>query len=252
VKIQPPPSEPKSQEIKGPPAPTSPKTANPSNAAAAGAALGLHPEQAKEVRTPGTKRASQPAVPGKPSRRGEVDTHHRDPLAAPDKSAAHGIELVQGGLSALALDVLIYPRHGDEALLRTGGLELVEALRRLPPVQAGEVTVTQGFGLPCRHVLHVGAVPWGKADDAEVNRLRRGYQAALRSAHELKARTVGLSPLATSPTPLAAERAARVALSSLLGYEAQFARIVVCLPDPATFALYARLLSELRTAPFSG
>src|SRR6476646_8366178 len=106
------------------------------------------------------------------------------------------IEVIQGDITALALDAIVNAANEsllggggvDGAIHRAAGPELLAACRAIPEVSPGvrcpigEARITPGFRLPARHVIHTVGPIWRGGAQREPEHLASCYRASLRLA----------------------------------------------------------------------
>jgi O-acetyl-ADP-ribose deacetylase (regulator of RNase III) len=163
----------------------------------------------------------------------------------------HVIEIIQGDITTLAVDAIVNAANSslaggggvDGAIHRAAGPELVFASRRLAPCATGDAKITPAFRLRARYVIHtVGPVWRGGGNDEE---------ALLRSCYE-RSFAVALAPgdiasiafpaISTGIYGFPKVRAAGIAIGVMREHESRFKRIVACVFDAETEALYRSAL----------
>ena len=166
------------------------------------------------------------------------------------------IEIVQADITTLDVDAIVNAANSalaggggvDGAIHRAAGPALAAAATALAPCATGDAVITPGFGLPARFVIHaVGPVWWG-GDRGEPALLRRAYERSFALARERgDIRSIAFPAISTGayrfPRPLAAE----IAVGVMRDHEAAFERVVACLFDRESVALYRRLLLDPST-----
>jgi O-acetyl-ADP-ribose deacetylase (regulator of RNase III) len=165
------------------------------------------------------------------------------------------IEIVRGDIAALDVDAIVNAANStllggggvDGAIHRAAGLELARAAGALGPCPPGEARITPGFGLPARFVIHAVGPIWSGGDHGEAAILRRAYTHVFEIARETPGiRSIALPAISTGAYGFPKERAARIALAVMLDNEPHFDRIVACVFDRESEALYIRTLNDLR------
>jgi O-acetyl-ADP-ribose deacetylase (regulator of RNase III) len=133
----------------------------------------------------------------------------------------------------------------DGAIHRAAGPELVAECRLLGGCQPGNAKSTKAYRLPARWVIHTVGPVWHGGDHGEPGQLRSCYQAALRVADDLGARTIAFPAISTGifgyPSELAAEVAVQAIRESRVG---RIEEVILVAFDQATYRLYTRLLSD--------
>jgi O-acetyl-ADP-ribose deacetylase (regulator of RNase III) len=163
------------------------------------------------------------------------------------------IEIVQADIATLSVDAIVNAANSalaggggvDGAIHRAAGPQLVRASAALAPCPAGNAVLTPGFGLPARFVIHAVGPVWSDGTRGEPDLLRRAYEKSFDLARaQGQIRSIAFPAISTGayrfPKPLAAE----IALAVVRANESAFERIVACLFDRESVALYTRLLTK--------
>jgi O-acetyl-ADP-ribose deacetylase (regulator of RNase III) len=167
------------------------------------------------------------------------------------------IEIVRADITTLAVDAIVNAANSglaggggvDGAIHRAAGSALAAAATALAPCEPGGAVITPGFGLRAAFVIHaVGPVWWGGGRD-EPALLGRAYERAFELARaEPAIRSIAFPAISTGayrfPKPLAAE----IAVGAMRRHEGAFDRVVACLFDAESVALYTRLLGAAGAA----
>jgi len=142
------------------------------------------------------------------------------------------IELVRGDITRQQVDAVVNAANPtlmggggvDGAIHRAGGPAILEECkriretlpgRRLPP---GEAVVTTGGNLPARYVIHTVGPIWEGGGAGEDETLARAYRRSLELAKERGMRTVAFPSISTGAYGFPVERAARIALRTILEF----------------------------------
>ena len=162
------------------------------------------------------------------------------------------IELVRADITTLRVDAIVNAANStlaggggvDGAIHRAAGSELARAAVRLAPCPAGQAVLTPGFRLPSRFVIHAVGPVWQGGTHGEAELLRATYESAFRLARsEPSIKSIAFPAISTGaymfPKPLAAE----IALDAMRRHADGFERIVACLFDDASLALYENVLA---------
>jgi O-acetyl-ADP-ribose deacetylase (regulator of RNase III) len=145
------------------------------------------------------------------------------------------IELVRGDITQQQVDAVVNAANPtlmggggvDGAIHRAGGPAILEECkriretlpgRRLPP---GEAVVTTGGNLPARYVIHTVGPIWEGGGAGEDETLARAYRRSLELARERGIRTVAFPSISTGAYGFPVERAARIALRTILEFVRQ-------------------------------
>jgi O-acetyl-ADP-ribose deacetylase (regulator of RNase III) len=167
------------------------------------------------------------------------------------------IEVVQADITTLDVDAIVNAANSalaggggvDGAIHRAAGPELAPAAMAFGRCPPGEAVITPGFRLRARFVIHAVGPVWGGGHRGEADTLRRTYESGFQRAREEPLiRSIAFPAISTGaymfPKPLAAE----IALDVMRRNAGFFTRIVACLFDDASVALYDRLLAAADTA----
>lgn len=116
-------------------------------------------------------------------------------------------QIVNTDITTLPVDAIVNPTdryysgsgNTDLAIHTAAGERLREACDRLPELQTGSVEVTEGYGLPCRYVIHTVGPVWRGGSHNEAVLLRSCYLNAMLRAKKLGLTSVAF-PLISSGT----------------------------------------------------
>jgi O-acetyl-ADP-ribose deacetylase (regulator of RNase III) len=162
------------------------------------------------------------------------------------------IEIIQGNITTLAVDAIVNAANSslaggggvDGAIHRAAGPELVRASMALAPCATGDAVVTPGFGLRARYVIHAVGPVWrgGKSNEEALLRsaYARSFAAALAPGDIA---SIAFPAISTGIYGFPKARAAEIAIGVMRDHESQFERIVACVFDAETEALYRSALS---------
>ena len=154
----------------------------------------------------------------------------------------HRIEIVEGDITRLDVDAVVNAANKtlqggggvDGAIHRAAGPELRAACLRLGGCETGEAKITPGFRLPARHVIHTVGPVWGGGERGEDRLLASCYRNSLALGLNHGLATIAYPAISTGAYGFPPERAARIALrtviSGLAGTEA-IERVVFCCFD---------------------
>ena len=114
--------------------------------------------------------------------REDITRMHVDAIVAAG-SAAPGTPTPTGGVNG--------------SIHKKAGARLVEALRRLGGIHTAQVTLTEGYELPCRYVIHTAGPVWRGGSFGEEALLRTCYREALRLAARQKFASIAFPLIST-------------------------------------------------------
>ncbi|MFW6108476.1 MAG: O-acetyl-ADP-ribose deacetylase [bacterium] len=138
------------------------------------------------------------------------------------------LRLVEGDITVQETDAVVNAANSslmggggvDGAIHRAGGpeilaecKEIVKAQGRLP---TGQAVITTAGRMPARHVVHTVGPVWHGGDSDEDTRLADAYRNSLTLAAENGCRTVAFPSISTGVYGFPIDRAARIALRTLI------------------------------------
>lgn len=165
------------------------------------------------------------------------------------------IELVQGDITDLATDAIV--NAANESLQMGGGVAGAIRRRGGPAIQrecddiggtpVGTAVLTTGGNLKARYVIHAVGPRWGEGDEDQ--QLANAVNMALKLADKKRLRSLAIPAISTGIFGFPKERAANVILSTTLTFvrdtNTTLRRIVFCLFDPASYAIFEETFNEL-------
>lgn len=153
------------------------------------------------------------------------------------------VELVEGDITEQRVDAIVNAaneglRGGggvDGAIHRAGGPEIMAECRRIGRCPTGSAVITTGGQLLARHVIHAVGPVWRDGAHGEPNLLAGAYRSSLQLAEEHNLRTVAFPSISTGVYGYPIDRAARVALRTVVDYLKGNTRL-----DLVRFVLFGR------------
>jgi O-acetyl-ADP-ribose deacetylase (regulator of RNase III) len=110
------------------------------------------------------------------------------------------------------------------AIHRAAGPGLAAECRPLAPIRPGEAVMTGGHALPNRYVIHCLGPVWGRDEPADAL-LASCYRNALRLAEAKGIASIAFPAISTGVFRFPVERAAEVALGTVLQAAPQLAKV---------------------------
>ena len=165
------------------------------------------------------------------------------------------LEICQGDITTLKVDAIVNAanvdlQHGGGvafAIVRKGGAiiqsesdAVIAHLGR--SLETGEPAITSAGRLPSKFVIHVAGPQWGEGD--EDRKLRNAIRNSLALADEQGIKSIAFPAISTGIYGFPVERAAKLMLAEATAYlrgETKLERVVVCLYDAGTFAVFTAL-----------
>lgn len=164
------------------------------------------------------------------------------------------IEILRGDITKLDVDAIVNAANAelaggggvDGAIHRAAGPQLEEACMPLGGCPTGSAVLTPGFNLPARFIIHAVGPIWRGGNAGEAGQLRGAYEASFARAREQGTiRSIAFPAISAGIYGYPKDQAARIALQVMKQHEAEFDRIVACVFDPETEAIYRQALLEL-------
>jgi O-acetyl-ADP-ribose deacetylase (regulator of RNase III) len=161
------------------------------------------------------------------------------------------IEILQADITTLDVDAIVNAanqalRGGggvDGAIHRAAGPGLLQELLRYPGCATGDAVLTGGHRLRARWVIHAVGPVWRGGDAGEPALLRRAYESAFSRAREAGGiRTIAFPAISTGVYGYPKRDAARIALDVMRAHEGAYDRVIACLFDAESAAVYRELL----------
>jgi O-acetyl-ADP-ribose deacetylase (regulator of RNase III) len=178
-------------------------------------------------------------------------------------SVLNRVSVIQGDITVQQVDAIVNAANSalkrgggvDGAIHRAAGPELQRELDTIGGCPTGECRISAAYGLPSRRLIHCVGPVWrggGAGEDAD---LAGCYRSALELADRHGLATLAFPAISTGIYGFPPDRAARVAIDSVLEGLDTFPGIAqvrfVCF-DTATADLYRDLLAQLfRDSPGS-
>ena len=162
------------------------------------------------------------------------------------------IEIIKGDITTLAVDAIVNAantalRGGggvDGAIHRAAGPDLLVELKRTAGCPTGDAVRTRAYQLPARYVIHAVGPVWSGGSQGERELLAHAYEAAFARAREATdVRSIAFPAISTGVYGFPKADAARIAIAAMRAHESEYDRIVACLFDDESAALYREILA---------
>lgn len=151
----------------------------------------------------------------------------------------HRIDIVESDITRLDVDAIV--NAANEMLAPGGGVcgaihhaagpELRDACAKLGGCETGEAKITPGFRLPVRYVIHTVGPVWGGGERGEDRLLASCYRNSLALAADHGLASIAYPAISTGIFGFPPDRAARIALRTVLDALADspsIERVVFC------------------------
>ena len=167
------------------------------------------------------------------------------------KIGATSLVLMQGDITQQDTDAIVNAANAtlmggggvDGAIHRAGGPQILEECKEIVAeigrCPTGNAVITTGGELPAKYVVHTVGPVWSGGDRGEPELLARAYRNSLALAAKNGARSVSFPSISTGAYRFPIEKAAAIALATVVELAKQFAF------DEVRFVLFSA--DDLRT-----
>ena len=169
------------------------------------------------------------------------------------------LRLVQGDITVQKVDAIVNAANSslmggggvDGAIHRAGGPDILAECRAIVARQgelpAGQAVITTGGRMAARHVVHTVGPVWQFGTRVEDETLEDAYRNSLTLAAEHGCRTVAFPSISTGAYGFPIERAARIALRTLIRTlpDIEVDEVRMVLFSPRDLDVYAAALDDV-------
>ena len=168
------------------------------------------------------------------------------------------IEVLRGDITTVVVDAVVNAANSalrggggvDGAIHRAAGPGLLDELMQFAHCAPGDAVITRGYRLPAQWVIHAVGPVWRGGGEREDEILRRAYASAFRVARESGAiRSIAFPAISTGVYGFPRQRAAEIAIGEMRRNAGAFDRIIACLFDAESEAIYRGLVSASDAGP---
>lgn len=162
------------------------------------------------------------------------------------------IEIIKDDITTLSVDAIVNAANSalrggggvDGAIHRAAGPELMAELKQVAGCPTGNAVRTRGYRLSARYVIHAVGPVWSGGARGEPALLAGAYENAFARAREAgDVRSIAFPAISTGIYGFPKPDAARIALAAMRAHESEYERIVACLFDEESAALYREILA---------
>lgn len=169
------------------------------------------------------------------------------------------IQVVEGDITALEVGVVVNAANSAlspgggvcGAIHRAAGAELAAACAAIGHCPTGQACLTPGFNMTASFVAHAVGPVWSGGEAGEDALLASCYRRSLELARETGARSIAFPAISTGIFGFPADRAATVAVSSVIEFAEQYEqpeRICLCCFTAESAELHRLALAARRPA----
>ena len=164
------------------------------------------------------------------------------------------LELVQGDITTLAVDVIVNAANEsllggggvDGAIHRAAGPDLRWECAKLGGCDTGDAKVTKAYRLPAKHIIHTVGPIWEDGTQGEPAQLASCYRKSLQLAAHLGAKSIAFPAISTGVYGYPLREAAELSIKTILAHPyAQPERVVLCTFDDETTEATREMLAAL-------
>ena len=165
------------------------------------------------------------------------------------------IEIQKGDITKQKVDAIVNAANTsllggggvDGAIHRAAGPELLEFNKKLGGCKTGEATISPGFKLPAKYIIHTVGPVWNGGKNDEDKLLANCYKNSLRLAVENGVKTIAFPAISTGVYHFPLERATKIAVKEVkkfLEKNESIEKVIFVCFDEETYQVYENTLKE--------
>ncbi len=163
-------------------------------------------------------------------------------------------QIVRNDIVKMRVDAIVNPTDSwfsgsggtDERVHRFAGKEMDRVLASYPPIDEGMVAVTEGFGLPCRFVIHTIGPIWEGGDHHEKETLVSCYRNSLSAARERGCESIAFPLISSGTFGYPKDQVLRVALETVTEFLMEHDMTVfIVVYDKESYSISKKLQADI-------
>lgn len=163
-------------------------------------------------------------------------------------------QIVRNDIVKMRVDAIVNPTDPwysgsggtDERIHRFAGIEMDRVLASYPPIDEGMVAVTEGFGLPCRFVIHTIGPIWEGGEHHEKETLVSCYRNSLSAAEERGCESIAFPLISSGTFGYPKDQVLRVALETVTEFLMEHDMTVyIVVYDKESYSISKKLQTDI-------
>ena len=135
-------------------------------------------------------------------------------------------DIIRQDITRMKVDAIVNPTDymfsgsggADKAIHIAAGPELQKVCNALPFLEEGEVSVTEGFDLPCRYIIHTFGPIWQGGFFDEHRKLAACYRNSLQAAYDRGCETIAFPLISSGTFGFPKDQVLRIALDTITSF----------------------------------
>ena len=168
------------------------------------------------------------------------------------------LQIIREDITRMAVDAIVAagsdvpgtprPTGGvNGSIHRAAGPGLLQALRQQGGIRSGRATLTPGFDLPCKYVIHTAGPRWQGGTHGEAQRLEECYRHALQMAAEHGLTSIAFPLISTGKYAYPKAEALQVAVRTIRAFlEAEELEVCLVVYDRESYLAGSGMFHHVR------